>query len=183
MNIIDSAERPTLFLTAAGVPLHELTLRTGDRVRVKLNRRVIRVGYRKVPGDYHEEVEAKLRGTSALTDLARHLGIQTLRAGRSFHKLVDALAYAVCTADHFGGRDRGVLLSLRSNMATDAEYTVDHVRHVRLGTYYAPTWDSEDYESGGLHGLRVVTICTIAAHEYLAGDLELIQPAPRKRKA
>lgn len=185
-KIMGPDDLPRGFLAAADVPLQKHRLHVGDRVRIISDRRVVRVGYRKIPSDYYEEVRALLGsgdGFGVWLRLEAVLGFP-LRGGRRQGKLIDAIAFAKAQADGYGGPDRGVWIEA-GERSSEVEHHVDSIRHARLGRRYGARGSTglwtDDYEPGGLAEGRTITICGVGP-EYLSGDLELIKAAARPRR-
>lgn len=188
-RISDSSSAPCTFLPPDNVPAQKATVRVGDRVRVLVDRKVVRVGYAKIPTDYVKDIEAQLQWNPppTWTPLLTELGLKPPLGWAARKKLADALAYAKAQTDGFGGPERGILVQ-ECPGAVGQEIRVWAVRHHQIGTRCPASgrtdlW-SDDYEPGGLNGRRTITVCSVQMlGDFLSGDLEVVERAPRKRRA
>lgn len=184
----------TTFLGPDDVPVQKQTVRVGDRVRILQGRMVVRVGYAKVPADYHDEVSSLLaHAPDGLQGLEQLLGGASLSGTKTRTKIVDALAYAMAAHNKFGGSTRGVVMASYDQIV-GMECLVLATRHHQLGHRYPGSggWSYSgdyDYEPGGLEGRKTITVCTMSGlpfcrharekDEFLSGDLEVVESAPR----
>ena len=94
------------------------------------------------------------------------------------------LARALVRARGFGGPHRGVMvedvpgpddrriLPVSTPHWDGRPLLVESTRRVRLGTRYPPSGSGEDYEGGGLSGLRIAVVVRVSGGwEMLSGDL------------
>lgn len=169
----------THFLVAAEVPVQRGVVRAGDRVRVLVNRPVVRVGYRLHPNDFREEAERLARTPEvhdAMTALRKALGLPS--SALSIHGDRSRMREAVCVAlvkqARFGGPDRGVVVDVTDEGPLEEIVTVWGTRRHQLGIRYPATGSHEDYEPGGLDGRRTITVCETNRGDFLSGDLEVV---------
>lgn len=147
----------------------KLTFKVGDRVKIIVPARIIRVGY---PLD-KEAVKATLITKEEKDIIARLLGKPSYESGAELNefkqiwpnytestcqKIIDALAYHKLKEQRFGGNTRQIF----TNLETQHQGKVCPIlkkKVVRTGEYYAPsssqTYEGEyDYEPGGLENAK-----------------------------
>lgn len=160
---------PPDFLAASDVPENLLRLRRGDAVRFREGaprRRVHRVGYRKSAMAYLPEAEALLSWDGG----ELHQAEQLLRAhGVKHDSLRYVLARGLAARAKLGGPERGVHVLPCPDPGV---MEVISTRRARLGTYYPPSGRGEDYEDGGLSGVRALVVVETYDGEFVSGDLE-----------
>lgn len=120
-------------------------LNVGDRVKVKIPRIVVRVGYPKAVSDYLPEAVkafgAQLRG-------AMH--------AKEAETVLRAIAYGLARKDGFGGRGRTLHFEEKEELL-GREFTISHTRVVRTGVYFPPQYSTYSYHEApgwGPGGLR-----------------------------
>jgi hypothetical protein len=100
---------------------------------------------------------------------ARRLLSDVIAAPVNVKKLIHALAWSMCQRDRCGGPERGIWVNYGGS---DESLAVRGTRNVRLGTYYPPSGNGEDYEDGGLSSASVVVLISTDCGEVISGDYE-----------
>lgn len=174
-----------MFLTADELPANVL-VRKGDAVQLLHQRSVHRVGYRLGIGDAPSMTSDAELHVRALVRKAT--GNRLQRCPHKARKLLDRWwAVTWLAAEGMGGTDRGVhLAGAGCDCTWQAEgraprptrtWRVISKRNNRVGTYYPPSGDGEDYMDGGLENARTVVVVTIQCQrcyerlDVLSGDL------------
>lgn len=140
------------------------SVRVGDRVEVVVPKEFIRCGYPMDYGEVAEEV-AKEHLKEVMTLINKVAGgdygvleyfeKNPLKStcGSTARKIVQALAYAKCKNERFGGSTR-LIYTKDSPEIAGYKGLVTDIKWVVTGEYYAPSYyesmDGGDYEPGGL---------------------------------
>ena len=155
-----------------------MTIRVGDRVRIKNPRWIKRVGYPLHWHDLRADVEADPR----VAEFLKALGYDSQYIPTYF---IQAVAKLHVEVRGFGGKERTIHYCSMGGDPIFEDYpshgyvgcytTVTGKRVAYTGTRFGPSGSGEDYENGGLEDRKAHVILRTHLGEIEACDVEVVE--------
>lgn len=178
------------FLTADGVPANK-KFKIGDEVHLRVQRAIIRSGYRQSPADFRDQAcELALKhGTKLLQEIQSHINPLPANAApdlapkkisnKVYSNFVNVIAGMLCENAHFGGPERGIHVQWLFPYCLMRTYEVKGFKRFQVGRRYPASYgrnydDSDDYEPGGLADRKTVVAVETDYGLFFSGDCEKV---------
>lgn len=178
------------FLTADEVPANK-KFKIGDEVHLRVQRAIIRSGYRQSPADFRDQAceLARKHGTKLLQEIQSHINPLPANAAfdlapkkisnKVYSNFVNVIAGMLCENAHFGGPDRGIHIEWLSSHCSMWTYEVKGFKRFQVGRRYPASYgrnydDSDDYEPGGLADRKTVVAVETDYGLFFSGDCEKV---------
>jgi hypothetical protein len=162
-------------------------IKIGDRIKIVNPQMFIRCGYpldlqeltKEISIKYYEEIKAfvdkivfpeEKRTKNSLFAL----GIRLKEKEREFEDIARHLAYRIIAKKKFGGNERTIYTKERVDLK-GKEFLVVNTKTVVTGTYFPPSGDRDEFESGGLTHMKQHKILSLSPRRYRKEELLRIE--------